>query len=181
MGFDGTQAVAIPKLSIANALVAAREDTELRFREFVEKFSLEDSTQKRQRDDEWDPNKVSNAAKKREAQQAAKKAADRAAAKAAGRGGAGNGAKGNGGKNNGVKGNGGKGNGWKGQKGAKGQTKDGVFIPAGITLKANTNNGKQICFGYSKGNCPGAATCHKEHVCQICEGIHTWKDCSKLH
>ena len=164
--------------------MAARDDAELRFREFVEKFSMEEAQPKRQREEECDPNRVSKAAKKaaqKEAQQAAKKAANKAAAKAAGRGGAGNGTKGNGTKGNGWKGNGGKGNGSKGPKGTKGKTIDGVVIPAGITLKANTSAGKQICFGYSKGHCPGAATCLKEHVCQICEGIHTWKGCSKLH
>ena len=51
------------KLSIAESVKAAREDKELRFREFIEKFSLQEAGNKRHRDDEWDSNKAAKAAK----------------------------------------------------------------------------------------------------------------------
>ena len=160
-------------MSIAAALVAARDDQELRFAEFIEKLSLQDMTSKRPREDDWDSNKASKAAKNAAKK---KKTAQKPVQKGAGRNGGGP----KGGKGKDQKGKGGKGNGAKNQKGGNGRTFEGVWIPAAIRLKPKTGAGKLICYGYGSGSCT-ALNCDKEHVCQICEANHGWKTCPRLH
>ena len=153
--------------------MAAREDQELRFAEFIEKMSLQELTSKRPREDDWDPNKASKAAKKAANKE---KAVQKAGQKASGRNGGGP----KGGKGKEHKGKGGKGNGAKTQKGGSGKSVEGVWIPAGIKLKSKTGAGKLICYGYNSGSCT-ALNCNKMHVCQLCEANHSWKTCPQLH
>ena len=66
--------------------------------------------------------------------------------------------------------------GGKGVKGSKGGGKGDDGTKAVKNKLAVKHEGKQICFAFNNGKCPGK--CDREHVCQICFGKHAKNDCS---
>lgn len=153
------------KLTIAEAVIAAGEDKELRFREFIEKISLQEAGNKRQREDVVDYNRSAKAAKAAAAKES-QKAKQQAAKAVAAHGKTTSKGKGKGGR--------------KGKTGGKGKLLEGILIPSDVILKSATTAGKPICFKYGADRCK-SSNCRMLHVCQICEGDHMWKKCGCLH
>ena len=129
----------------------------MRFREYIEKITMEETWTKRQRDDDGDHNKVAKAAKSvaaKVAQKTKQQAASTAKAWSKGPG------KGSG--KHGKKGGGG------GKASGKGKSMDGMWVPAETPLKTKSTAGLPICFKYGTGKCNNSI-CQMLHICQICE------------
>ena len=170
---EGDDASKGAKYDIAAAMEAARKDPAVRQSHLIEKFSLQGSGKReRETSSEENPNKAHRELAKQNKQL---KAAAAALTKVQGKGGKqGDPKGGKGGKQ------GGKTVQRKGGKKGGGKVVGNITLPPHMSLKSQSAAGKAICFKYGRGKCT-AANCTMEHICQLCEQPHKWKDCALLN